>query len=137
MNRELPIKLPEITIPKGYKRPRKIKAMMEAMFWSQGNVVAASAMIRQNPDTHYQWMKKIPDYKNYVDNLPSYIRFIAEDSLMYHLLNKDKDMTKFYLKAKQNYVEKQKIEHEGIEPVQVKVVLNDEEPKEDEDREPV
>ena len=88
--------------------------MLEALEKSLGIVTDACKKVKINRDTHYEWMKKDPQYKAAVDSLSDLAIDFAESKLHTSIRNGSDTAIIFYLKTKgkkRGYVEKQEIDH--------------------------
>lgn len=90
------------------------KKMLEALEKSLGIVTDACKKVKINRDTHYEWMKKDPQYKAAVDSLSDLAIDFAESKLHTSIRNGSDTAIIFYLKTKgkkRGYIEKQEIDH--------------------------
>ena len=92
--------------------PKK-KAMVEALTKALGIVKMACESCGISRQTHYNWLKEDPAYKEACDNLPEVVLDFAEHHLHKLISEGNPAATIFYLKTKgkvRGYVERQEIE---------------------------
>lgn len=92
--------------------PKK-KAMVEALTKALGIVKMACESVGISRQTHYNWLKDDPAYKEACDNLPEVVLDFAEHHLHKLISEGNPAATIFYLKTKgkgRGYVERQEIE---------------------------
>jgi len=83
--------------------------MIEALTKSLGVVTIACKEVGIARNTHYDWYKEDPDYKNAVDDLADVALDFAEAKLHKQIEKEDTIATIFYLKTKgrkRGYIEK-------------------------------
>ena len=118
--------------PRGKAKPRpkrspsssdiKKEAMIEALESSLGVVTTAANLAGIHRDTHYDWMKKDPEYADRVMNIENRALDFAESKLHKLIERGNVAATIFYLKTKgknRGYVERQ--EHEFGQGVKIRV----------------
>lgn len=92
--------------------PKK-KAMVEALTKALGIVKMACESCGISRQTHYNWLKEDPAYKEACDNLPEVVLDFAEHHLHKLISEGNPAATIFFLKTKgkaRGYVERQEIE---------------------------
>ena len=92
--------------------PKK-KAMIEALTKALGIVKMACESVGISRQTHYNWLKDDPAYKEACDNLPEVVLDFAEHHLHKLISEGNPAATIFYLKTKgkvRGYIERQEIE---------------------------
>jgi len=92
--------------------PKK-KAMVEALTKALGIVKMACESVGISRQTHYNWLKDDPAYKEACDNLPEVVLDFAEHHLHKLIKEGNPAATIFYLKTKgkvRGYIERQEIE---------------------------
>ena len=92
--------------------PKK-KAMVEALTKALGIVKMACESVGISRQTHYNWLKDDPAYKEACDNLPEVVLDFAEHHLHKLISEGNPAATIFYLKTKgkvRGYIERQEIE---------------------------
>jgi len=102
----------------GQHNPTIKKAMLKALEASLGVVTVAAKSAGIDRSTHYQWMKDDPEYKAAVDSLEDMVIDFAESKLHKLILDGDTSATIFFMKCKgkrRGYVERQEVEHSGID----------------------
>lgn len=93
----------------------KRKLMLEALRTCKGLVTYACQAAGINRCTHYEWLKKYPDYVQAVTEIEDFVLDKIEDSSL-RMIEEGKTpaMNIFYLKTKgkrRGFIEKQEIEH--------------------------
>lgn len=94
----------------------KKKAMIEALKKSLGVVTPAAANVGIDPDTHYEWLRKDPKYRDEVEKLQDRALDFAESKLFNIMQTNGKGATTatiFYLKTKgkkRGYIESSEIQ---------------------------
>ena len=94
------------------KDPKKV-AMIEALTKALGVVKMACESVGISRQTHYNWLKDDPAYKQACDNLPEVVLDFAEHHLHKLISQGNPAATIFLLKTKgkgRGYVERQEIE---------------------------
>lgn len=94
------------------KDPKKV-AMIEALTKALGVVKMACESVGISRQTHYNWLKDDPAYKEACDNLPEVVLDFAEHHLHKLISQGNPAATIFLLKTKgkgRGYVERQEIE---------------------------
>ena len=94
----------------------KKKKMYDNLIETLGNVTKSAERTGIERTTHYLWLRKDSNYKDWIDNIEDHQVDFYETAL--HQLIKDKNPTAviFALKCKgkkRGYVERQEIEHSG------------------------
>jgi len=95
------------------KTDSKKEQMLEALERSLGIVTTACNAIGINRATHYDWLKKDPDYKQAVQAIDGRVLDFAESHLHKLIKEGNPAATIFFLKTKgkgRGYVERQEIE---------------------------
>ena len=91
------------------KSAQQKKAMIEALTEARGIVSTACVKAGVGRRTHYQWLKKDPEYKEAVDDLHDVVLDFAEDALHRLIKNGDTTATIFLLKTlgkRRGYIER-------------------------------
>ena len=91
-------------------KTRKKNQMIEALRNSLGIVKNACEIVGINRDTHYEWMKSDPDYKQQVEEILEGTLDFAESALLTQMGNGNVNAIIFYLKTKgktRGYAEKE------------------------------
>lgn len=94
------------------KDPKKV-AMIEALTKALGVVKMACESVGISRQTHYNWLKDDPAYKEACDNLPEVVLDFAEHHLHKLISQGNPAATIFLLKTKgkgRGYIERQEIE---------------------------
>ena len=94
------------------KDPKKV-AMIEALTKALGVVKMACESVGISRQTHYNWLKDDPAYKQACDNLPEVVLDFAEHHLHKLISQGNPAATIFLLKTKgkgRGYIERQEIE---------------------------
>ena len=94
------------------KDPKKI-AMIEALTKALGVVKMACESVGISRQTHYNWLKEDPAYKEACKNLPEVVLDFAEHHLHKLISEGNPAATIFFLKTKgkgRGYIERQEIE---------------------------
>lgn len=102
------------------KTDNKKEAMLEALERSLGIVTTACNACGINRSTHYDWMKKDPDYKQAVRDIENRTLDFAESHLHQLIRQGNPAATIFFLKTKgkaRGYVERQEIEMAEKKPL--------------------
>lgn len=92
----------------------KKSAMIKALVDSLGIVTIACKTVGIARNTHYDWYKEDPVYKQTVDDISDIALDFAESMLHKQIQDKDTTATIFYLKTKgkkRGYIEKSEIDH--------------------------
>lgn len=108
--------------------PAKMKTMMAALKSTMGNISASCEKAGIARITHYDWLEKFPEYKQYYEELPELVGDFVEGSIMKQIQEGNPTMTIFYAKTKlkhRGYVERQEVKHEGLEAPKVIIQLSD------------
>ena len=98
----------------------KKKAMIEALKKSLGVVTPAAANVGIDPDTHYEWLRKDPKYRDEVEKLQDRALDFAESKLFNIMQTNGKGATTatiFYLKTKgkkRGYIESTEMSVKGL-----------------------
>lgn len=95
------------------KSDTKKEAMLEALERSLGIVSTAATAVGISRSTHYEWMRKDPDYKSAVKLIEDRTLDFAESHLHKLIKEGNPAATIFFLKTKgkgRGYVERQEIE---------------------------
>lgn len=95
------------------KTDTKKEAMLEALERSLGIVTTACNAVGINRSTHYDWMRKDPEYKQAVKSIEDRTLDFAESHLHKLIKEGNPAATIFFLKTKgkaRGYVERQEIE---------------------------
>ncbi len=98
---------------KANKTDTKKEAMLEALERSLGIVTTACNAVGINRSTHYEWLKRDPDYAQDVRNIEGRTLDFAESHLHKLIKEGNPAATIFFLKTKgkrRGYVERQEIE---------------------------
>jgi phage-related tail protein len=93
--------------------PKK-KLMIEALKSQLGNISLACKQIGIVRQTHHNWLKDDPLYKQAYDEIDDFVLDFAENALMKQMSSGNVIATIFFLKCKgkkKGYIEKQEIEH--------------------------
>lgn len=107
--------------PSGGKRMKKPltlkkRAMYDALVKQLGVVTAAAEQAGISRETHYEWMKKDPNYKAWIEDLPERTHDFVENALLKEIKKGNHMCIMFYLKTKgkeRGYVEEKKLEVSG------------------------
>ena len=107
----------------------KQKIMLEALRKCKGLVTYAAQATKISRNTHYDWLKKYPDYVQAVDEIDNFVLDkIEESSLRMIEEGKTPAMNIFYLKTKgkkRGFIEKQEIEHSTGDLTSLRNVIKD------------
>ena len=106
-------KPPKMEALKTNKTDTKKDAMLQALERSLGIVTTACNAVGINRSTHYDWMRKDPDYKQAVKSIEDRTLDFAESHLHKLIKEGNPAATIFFLKTKgkgRGYVERQEIE---------------------------
>ena len=94
-----------------------------ALVASLGNITVATKQAGIERCTHYEWLKKDSNYKEWCDDLPDIEVNFYESALRKLIKNGDTKATVFALKSKgkgNGWVERSEVEHSGV------VIVSDE-----------
>jgi len=96
----------------------KKKRMYEAMRSQLGIVTTAAEQTGISRTIHYEWLKKDPNYKQWIEEIDDITLDFAENALLKQMKNGNTQAIMFYLKTKgkkRDFVEQQnvKTEHSG------------------------
>lgn len=86
--------------------------MIEALEKSLGIVTTACKSVGIARQTHYEWLKEDPAYKDAVEGISDIALDFAESQLHQQIKEKDTTATIFYLKCKgkkRGYIERQEL----------------------------
>ena len=106
-------KPPKMEALKTNKTDTKKEAMLQALERSLGIVTTACNAVGINRSTHYDWMRKDPEYKQAVKSIEDRTLDFAESHLHKLIKEGNPAATIFFLKTKgkaRGYVERQEIE---------------------------
>ena len=106
-------KPPKMEALKTNKTDTKKDAMLQALERSLGIVTTACNAVGINRSTHYDWMRKDPEYKKAVKSIEDRTLDFAESHLHKLIKEGNPAATIFFLKTKgkaRGYVERQEIE---------------------------
>jgi hypothetical protein len=95
----------------------KKKALLEALEKSLGVVTTACKEVGISRNTHYEWMKDDPEYKQAVESMDDVVLDFAESALYGRVKAGDTTAIIFYLKCKgkkRGYRERTEIEQTNI-----------------------
>ena len=101
------------------------RAMIEALEKSLGIVSTAARVVGISRNTHYEWYREDPKYKQEIDAIADMAIDFAESSLHNQIKDGNPTSTIFYLKTKgksRGYVERQEIEHHADKSFKVTIV---------------
>jgi hypothetical protein len=101
------------------------KAMIDALEKSLGVVTSACKTVGIARQTHYEWYKEDPAYKQAVDELADVAIDFAESQLHKQIKEGNSTATIFYLKTKgkkRGYVERQEVQTLGDNLFEVEIV---------------
>lgn len=104
---------PKMEALKTNKTDTKKEAMLQALERSLGIVTTACNAVGINRSTHYDWMRKDPEYKQAVKSIEDRTLDFAESHLHKLIKEGNPAATIFFLKTKgkgRGYVERQEIE---------------------------
>lgn len=107
----------------------KRKAMLEALRTCKGLVTYACQAANISRNTHYEWLKKYPEYAQAVTEIEDFVLDKIEDSSL-RMIEEGKTpaMNIFYLKTKgkrRGFIEKQEIEHSTGDLTSLRNVIKD------------
>ena len=137
MNEDTPtVPMENIQVPiienltKSYKkRPRYMnarkKAMVEALTEELGIVTSACMKVKLSRETHYQWMKDDPDYKQAVEAIEARKEDVIEKAFLSLVIDKNPAAVIHAVKTKlrrKGYNDVQQIEHSGGAQVQFNII---------------
>lgn len=100
------------------------KRMVEAMIKTLGIVSSAEKIAGITRATHYDWMKKDPEYKAAIDDVAESVVDFAESQLYQKIKNGDTPSLLFFMKCKakhRGYVERQEIAGVQDQPINIEV----------------
>jgi hypothetical protein len=102
------------------KKLKKLRGKKELMYEnlqkSMGNVTIASKNTGIDRSTHYIWLDKDENYKQWIEQIPEIVIDFVESSLFKNIKDGKETSAIFFLKTKakhRGYVERQEIEHSG------------------------
>jgi hypothetical protein len=104
------------------------KAMIDALEKSLGVVTSACKQVGIARQTHYEWYKEDPEYKQAVDELADVAIDFAESQLHKQIKEGNSTATIFYLKTKgkkRGYVERQEVQTLGDNLFEVEIIGED------------
>ena len=104
------------------------KAMIDALEKSLGVVTSACKQVGIARQTHYEWYKEDPAYKQAVDELADVAIDFAESQLHKQIKDGNSTATIFFLKTKgkkRGYVERQELDVSTGKTFQVEVLGED------------
>lgn len=102
------------------------KRMVEAMQKTLGIVSSAEKVAGITRATHYDWLKKDPEYKAAIDEVSESVVDFAESQLYQKIRQGDTASLLFFMKCKaknRGYVERQEIAGVPDQPVELNVIL--------------
>ena len=100
------------------------KRMVEAMKKTLGIVSSAEKIAGITRATHYDWMKKDPEYKAAIDDVAETVIDFAESQLYQKIKHGDTPSLLFFMKCKakhRGYVERQEIAGVQDQPINIEV----------------
>lgn len=111
------------------KRPPKMKAMMDALLLTMGNITAACDKVKINRTTHYAWLEQYDDYAAFMDSFQDRQFDFVEGALYKNIQGGNVTAQIFWLKTKgkhKGYVETQEISlTSGLNPDDVLKMVKD------------
>lgn len=111
--------------------------MIKALTKSLGNITIACKAVGVERCTHYEWLKKDPEYKRLADELPDIEIDFYESALRKLIHEGSPAATIFALKAKgkkRGWIEKQEISHVGDLDSNVSIHINLQKESKEEDK---
>lgn len=110
------------------KRDRQKKAMIDAMHKNLGVVTTACKIVGIGRNTHYEWLKKDPEYKQSIEESGEIALDFAESQLHKRIQAGSDTAIIFFLKTqgkKRGYVERQEIQQKQDENIIVEIVRSE------------
>lgn len=95
---------------------KRKRAMYEAMKAQLGVITSAALQAGISRETHYLWLEKDPNYKQWINEMPDITHDFVENALLKEIKKGNSQCITFYLKTKgktRGYVEERKIEITG------------------------
>ena len=96
------------------------KAMIAALEASLGIATTACKQVGIARNTHYEWLREDPAYKQAVEDIANITLDFAESQLHRQIKDGNPTATIFYLKTKgksRGYIERQEVEVSGPKPL--------------------